>query len=465
MDLHRVWIPLGFLCLAGIPSPVSPQVRQDNTAPPGSCTWIGTVTIERRGNGIFLPPPPDKEKTITASHSRTVNETITIAACGLPGQLYIKSVTRTLQDHSKSDKSEVNHEALCRFPPEACEPNRTYRDQNYVPVKKSPGNSMTSSSESRMEIYSGLGAPLLEEHTSLMLSFPDENRFSITGQQTALGNWQSSMVNRWLNVCCNKTAITEVYTKTGSVGQVPESDRKVTGEGEGTHEILNHLDSPLSLRKEFQIADVFDGRELKGSRIIDQADTPIYKETTTAKWDLRPRSACDEVYRQLREDLAFGEAYAEKKVADFAGSIKQYEKLVSDRAYRINHGRPAPPNQDSSQIDAATDEQGKQSGLEKLRRQLKEQCSPDVIYDSIVAHEDVHTRQSAQFREYTDGKPFTFGQMEVSAYVISATMLMDWLRENCPQMNLDDAENRLAKLEALGQRYMPKSGAGHTQRQ
>ena len=53
MNPHRVWMPLVILCLAGIPSPVSPQARQNNTAPPGSCTWVGTVTIERKGAGIF----------------------------------------------------------------------------------------------------------------------------------------------------------------------------------------------------------------------------------------------------------------------------------------------------------------------------------------------------------------------------------------------------------------------------
>jgi len=61
--------------------------------------------------------------------------------------------------------------------------------------------------------------------------------------------------------------------------------------------------------------------------------------------------------------------------------------------------------------------------------------------------------------------PLNARALEFSAYVISTTMLLDWLRDNCPQMNLDDAENRLAKLEALGQRYMPKAGAGHRQRQ
>jgi len=45
--------------------------------------------------------------------------------------------------------------------------------------------------------------------------------------------------------------------------------------------------------------------------------------------------------------------------------------------------------------------------------------------------------------------------MEVSAYVANIQMLIDWLRENCRETNLSDAERRLRALEQVAERYMP----------
>jgi hypothetical protein len=115
-----------------------------------------------------------------------------------------------------------------------------------------------------------------------------------------------------------------------------------------------------------------------------------------------------------------------------------------------------PPGEDSAEVDASTDEHGQQSGLEKLRQKLEESCKPDMIFTSISAHEDVHSRQQEQFPGYNNGKPRTFGLMEVSAYVIDAQMLVDWLSENCPGTNVSDAERRLRSLETLADQYTPE---------
>jgi len=34
-------------------------------------------------------------------------------------------------------------------------------------------------------------------------------------------------------------------------------------------------------------------------------------------------------------------------------------------------------------------------------------------------------------------------------------MMIDWLRENCRETNLSDAERRLRALEQVAERYMP----------
>jgi hypothetical protein len=45
--------------------------------------------------------------------------------------------------------------------------------------------------------------------------------------------------------------------------------------------------------------------------------------------------------------------------------------------------------------------------------------------------------------------------MEVSADVVDAPMLVDFLRNNCPGTNLSDAERRRKRLEQLTGRYTP----------
>jgi len=170
---------------------------------------------------------------------------------------------------------------------------------------------------------------------------------------------------------------------------------------------------------------------------------------------LKGESPCPDVYDQLQQDLAYAEAYAEKNVSDFAGSMDEYETLVEDRAYRIRYGVNAPRGEDSAEIDAATDEQGVQHGMEELRQKLRAECKPDIIFESISMHEDIHTNQQEKFPEYNDNKPRTRGLMEVSAYVADAQMLVDWLRDNCPVTNLSSAESRLQRIEKIAGRYTP----------
>ncbi|MDM7995837.1 MAG: hypothetical protein QUT30_09170, partial [Acidobacteriota bacterium] len=43
--------------------------------------------------------------------------------------------------------------------------------------------------------------------------------------------------------------------------------------------------------------------------------------------------------------------------------------------------------------------------------------------------------------------------MEVSAYVSNLRMMINWLRENCRETNLSDAERRLRALEQVAERY------------
>jgi hypothetical protein len=452
---------LFFAFLPGLSMQASANSGGGNEVNPEICIWKGTITIHREGSGKPAQPKPVRGKTVVVTGSHTVNESIVIEVCGDPKDLYVKNVTRELQEDSTRQEIDQANEALCRFPKEMLRAGAEWpEDHNkYEPQTKRPGNRSTVNLETHTTILRGLDLPKLRDETHVTLEFPDQGRFAILGSQKALEDYRSDHLVRYYDVCAETNSAKDIMERTGPLGQEPKSDREVTDQGADTHETIKHIRPPRELLKQFSFEAPFTGLELKGSTVIDRSQTEEFLSTETAAWDLRGESPCPDVYRQLLQDLAYAEAYSEKKVADFAGSIEEYEKLVEDRAYSIRYGVNAPRGEDSAEVDASTNEHGQQSGIEKLRQKLEESCKPDIIFTSISTHEDIHSRQQENYPEYNEGKPRTFGLMEVSAYVIGAQMLADWLRQNCPGTNLSDAERRLRNLEKAADRYTPRPSA------
>ncbi len=448
---------LFFAFLSGFSIEVSAGPGGSDEVNPDVCIWKGTITIRREGSGKPLQPKPVKGKTVIVSGSQTVSESIAIEVCGDPKTLYVKNVTRELQDVYTHQQNEIVDQAICRFPKEMLRPGAEWpEDHNkYVPQTKRPGNSSMVKIETRKTILRGLDLPKLRDNTHVILEFSEPGRFAISGSQKALEDYRSDHIVNFYDVCAETHSDKDITERTGPIGQEPKSDHNVTNQGWDTHETIEHIRPPHELLKQFSFEAPFTGLELKGSKIIDRVQTEEIDSTETASWDLKGESPCPDVYKQLLQDLAYAEAYADRKITDFADSIEEYEKLVEDRAYKIRYGANAPRGEDSAEVDASTDDQGQQSGLEKLRQKLEESCKPDIIFASISAHEDVHTQQQEKYPEYNDGKPRTFGLIEVSAYVIDAQMLVDWLRENCPATNISDADRRLRNLGTPASRYTP----------
>jgi hypothetical protein len=429
----------------------------DNEVNPEICIWKGTITIRGEGSGKPVQPKPVRGKTVTVSGSHTISESIAIEVCGDPKELYVKNVTRTLQDDSTHQQNEIVDQALCRFPKEMLRPGAEWPENHnkYEPQLKRPGNRSMVNIEIHKTILRGLDLPKLRDNTHVTLEFPAPGQFAVSGSQKAWADYRSDHGVKFYDVCAETNSDKDITERTGPLGQEPKSDRTVANNGWDTHETIQHISPPQELLKQFDFGAPFTGLQLKGSEVIDRIQTQEFVLTETATWDLRGESPCPDIYRQLLQDLAYAEAYAEKSMSDFAGSIEEYEKLVEDRAYKIRYGAAPPRGEDSAEVDASTDEHGQQSGLEKLRQKLEESCKPDMIFTSISAHEDIHTQQQERYPEYNDGKPRTFGLMEVSAYVADAQMLVDWLRENCPGTNVSDAERRLRSLGKIADRYTP----------
>lgn len=425
------------LLLAVLPLPADDGVK------PSACVWKGTITLRRQGQGTPVKPKPEKDKTVTVSGSHDLSETITIEVCGEPGEMYIRSVTRTLADDAVTVQTEQCHFADCL-------------DERARHKRVAPGHHGEARNEVHTRILQSLDTPKLRDRTHVRLEFSGDVWVRISGSQTALldSRWDFTRTDH--SACDGSETRVVIHNRTGAPGSKRQSDRQGSKEGKNSTEIITHTNPPELSTRSFSFAFPCTGLQLKGSRELDRVSAPNWEMTETAEWDLQGVPACSDILDQLREDIAFAEAYSLKEIAGFAGSIREYESLVSDRAWRIRHGRHVPRGEESSELDAGTDSQGKQVGLEELEQRLREQCRHGMIFQSIAAHEDVHTRQQERFPEYDDGTPLTHGLMEVSAYVADARMLLEWLKENCPGTPLGDEERRLQELEATAARYMPE---------
>jgi len=182
---------------------------------------------------------------------------------------------------------------------------------------------------------------------------------------------------------------------------------------------------------------------------IDEG-TGHYDETITAEWRFAAKDPCQDVIRQVQDDLAFAEAYADKKIRDFASTLDEYKNLVGDKAYKIIHGKPPSRGQgdyeedDSPFVDPETCEI---NGLEEYRQKLADSCRPDIIIESIEAHEQTHQEQCEKFqKEMLSGKPHIMGMMEVTAYKTGIGVLLDWLETNCPNYDTSRDRTRLDRI-------------------
>ena len=182
---------------------------------------------------------------------------------------------------------------------------------------------------------------------------------------------------------------------------------------------------------------------------IDEG-TGHYDETITATWRFTAEDPCQDVIQQVQTDLAFAEVYADKKIQDFASTLTEYEKLVGDKAYKTIHGKPPSRGQGDFEeeggpyVDPETCEI---VGLEEYRQKLAEKCTPDIIIESIEAHEETHQEQCEKFqKEMLSGNPHIKGMMEVTAYKTGIEVLLDWLETYCPNYDTSRDRTRLDKI-------------------
>lgn len=416
--------------------------------------WVGEIKIVRIGSGYKQEDNSTSQLKDNSSTEKEVDEKITIKACGDFGELYIKEMNWTLTDKSYMERFTQEARTRCDFPPEAYKHNLLYRLKHYKQEVKEPGDSSSEKKQFFRELYPRKDNPIPKKFSKVILG-------KMIGQEYTLNvfyeNWVSQTINEVLQIqhaCSGKKEIHELHQRTSKIGQEATTNLTTTGEGESKHVIIDQTIPPIPFKMGF-IAEVkINGDSISGSKVLGEIKPEHpgdYQEKTMASWNFTAKDPCQDVYNDLLSDLAFGEAYADKNIQDFADSIKQYEKMVDDRAYKTLHGEP-PPREfegDVAEGDLGVDpETCELKGKEEYEEKMAEQCKPDIIVDTTLAHEKTHESQCKKFHEEMNaGDPHIKGLMETTAYIKSAGMLLNWLEEHCPEIDIQDAKQRLEKLK------------------
>jgi len=452
--LFSLFLAVGALAQSGSSTQSLPQKEDPRI-------WVGEIRVVRTGSGHKREDNSTAELKDTESTEKEADEKITIKACGEFGELYIKEMTWTLTDRSDSDRFTQHARTRCDFPKEAYEHNLLYRMKHYKQEVKEPGDSSSQKKQFFRDLYQGKANPPPKKMSNVALGNLPGQGYALRVSYGTYVALTSDEVTRSWYACSGETRIREFHQRTAKkIGEEATTTLNETGEGDSKHTIIDQAIPPIPYSSGFTAEVQISGDSISGSKVLGEIKPEHpgdYQEKTTAYWDFTAKDSCQDVYDDLNSDLAFGEAYVDKNIQDFAGSIEDYEKMVDDRAYKNLHGVPAPRKEENISetglgVNPETCELDKKD--EYMEKMAKE-CKPRIIVDATLAHETVHQSQCKKFHEEMNaGDPHIKGLMETTAYIKSAGMLLNWLEKNCPKIDIQNEKQRLENLKkAKSRRY------------
>jgi hypothetical protein len=430
---------------------VSP-LQANDFASLGDRIWDGKVSIVRKGTSQLHEDKSGAGGTSVHKKNRDVSDTTVISACGMDILLSVYSVTRELTDqtskHSLSEAAEVD----CGLVPGG---NRWKNER----IIRRPGNRHEKTETRSVSLYTSKDAPPLVEMASVTLHVRPGGSYDLLAASHALTRTHEDTFEEQKDRCDDTTKQFETHFDTGKIGDPITSDIGAPEEtGKVTKTVIRQTFPPLTLPAGFAAEETGTENLIRGKMLISEKKSSYpggYNEVENGSWSFRIKDICKEVHTQLREDLAFAEAYVDPALHLAAnllpanGRIKGYEKLVNERAIEIYYGEGPPPGEgDPTTTDAVADDKWcKGDGREELKEKLQKECRPEVIYDSFVVHEDMHCEQKRLTKDFGLGNdPAVWGLQEVNAYLAGAEVLMSWLEEHCPEYDLVNEKQRVAKI-------------------
>ncbi len=414
--------------------------------------WKGSVTFTDLGARSFDRDNSNGRKIDRETLKRTITGTVEVHACGTMSELHATGISKHLED------TETYHKNV-RVPVPRCadEDPDTYIEGRYD-IDESERNvtqrfydTLPPSDVRKF----GNGPPAAIRFGIIP---PNRYRFVVDAAiYTVMEGHTSSTKTR---VCQDETETYRKNVRIAPWGTQPEPT--VTETDNGRVETVYMPPAPYVAVRGFMgmgewTPKGFAGRE---TPVNQDAKRPgDLARTIQVSWQFEPKGdACTDAYDLLYQDLAWAEAYANSDLADGAGNLADFKKLVGQQAYE-NYGSWLPPDMMGASVAMSVDPKDcSLNGFENAEERVERQCLPKVIYEAVLTHELEHVRQcQTQGDAFRDTGDFrSFGRFEVEAHLKGINYLKNYVEDHCQESgnlyNLYDVENRIAQLEAwLGQ--------------
>lgn len=419
---------LAFLCIAAIALiPLTKGIGEgqnpDNLA---EVIWVGQVRFDYKKTERYSGHSAASRENVKASNkwNEVFSAQLTIKACGKAGNLHIQGISGNLNlNYDRQYRWKRDHQSCLD---EQARVERIVRpgDREY---------------ENEQRFGSVSGQPIGMIDLNLL---PGSNTYYLSAIGEIPYKLSSSGESGTIWACSGRDQRSPIPQRPSEIS-LPFA---LISSGRAGNEIAGKKDLSPSAEEKKRRNDNLQGGL---GEDIDEG-TGHYDETITAEWRFAAKDPCQDAIQQVQNDLGFAEAYADKKIQDFASNLDEYKNLVGDKAYKIIYGKPPSRGQgdyeeeDSPYVDPETCEI---VGLEDYRDKLADTCRPDIIIESIQAHEETHQEQCEKFNEeMNSGDPHIKGMMEVTAYKAGIRVLLDWLETYCPNYDTSRDTARLDKI-------------------
>jgi hypothetical protein len=409
----------------------------------------GKITLIRRG-GFEYKRDRSRDRTIdTSEKSRAILDASELEVCGSWGALFPLQVDRTLTDTERSSTRRQQAEANCGYPPEAKGHGMLYVRKHFEPDIRTPGDWETEESATTIEAFrtatddnpSDGMHPDPKAKVALLLVGKDRYRLEVA--VTLLGSVKRESRSTRARVCSDKKEVTAAVTRTCVSG----CTYGVKREGVGTDAVTITTTVPptlLSIGASAEAGGI--GTSLAGRQIVHQvvaSEPGELSEQTEMTWALAVEDACAAAMDQLREELAWAEAYSDEQLQARPVPRDPYEEAVTGRAYTIYTGEQ-PPHGGVAPADGATGPGGDIKHPELIEKRAASACRPRVVAEAILLHERKHGSQLA--KTPLPWSNAQLGTFETQAYLVSAQTLVEWIENKCPELTTRSARERMERL-------------------
>jgi len=138
------------------------------------------------------------------------------------------------------------------------------------------------------------------------------------------------------------------------------------------------------------------------------------------------------------------QGYVKNASVDYTHTWKSSEvrqrQVCQPRGEQSGYSGNPPDGDRRRHIDMAlNNERCSIEGQDEKRKALKQNCVPQVVYDSILEHEKTHAKQCMSehtAKEFASRTPDSFRKFEQSAYCTGAKKLLNWADGVCKESDV-----------------------------